>query len=62
MYYTEQDPFTGEPLFVEKNLHRKAVQKDLVTRKQAVRPITVHSRSAASRSPQRKDDRRKSHG
>ncbi len=31
MYYTEQDPFTGEPLFVEKNLHRKALQKDLVT-------------------------------
>ena len=31
MYYTEQDPFTGEPIFVEKNLHRKALQKDLVT-------------------------------
>ena len=31
MYYTEMDPFTGEHLFVEKNLHRKALQKDLVT-------------------------------
>lgn len=62
MYYTEQDPFTGEPLFVEKNLHRKAVQKDLVTRKQAVKPVTAHSRIVASRSPQRKDGRRKSNG
>jgi len=26
MYYTERDPFTGKPLFVEKNLHKKALQ------------------------------------
>jgi uncharacterized radical SAM protein YgiQ len=30
MYYTETDPFTGAPLFVEKNLHRKAVQKEIL--------------------------------
>lgn len=33
MYYTEKDPFTGEPLFVEKNLHRKNLQKQLVSDK-----------------------------
>jgi len=31
MYYTERDPFSGEPLFVEKNLARKARQKKIVT-------------------------------
>lgn len=31
MYYTEQDPFTGQPIFVEKNLSQKQKQKDLVT-------------------------------
>jgi uncharacterized radical SAM protein YgiQ len=31
MYYTEMDPFTMEPLFVEKNLSRKTRQKELVT-------------------------------
>jgi uncharacterized radical SAM protein YgiQ len=33
MYYTEQDPFTGERLFVEKNLSRKSHQKQIVTNK-----------------------------
>ena len=33
MYYTETDPFTGNPLFVEKNLHRKALQKEIITTK-----------------------------
>jgi uncharacterized radical SAM protein YgiQ len=33
MYYTEVDPFTGEPLFVEKDLKRKLRQKEIVTRK-----------------------------
>jgi radical SAM superfamily enzyme YgiQ (UPF0313 family) len=32
MYYTEMNPFTGEPIFVEKDLKRKQAQKDLVTR------------------------------
>ena len=31
MYYTERDPFTGQPIFVEKDLRRKARQKDVVT-------------------------------
>lgn len=37
MYYTELDPFTGEPLFVEKNLHKKALQKEIVTNKPPAR-------------------------
>ncbi|MBN1303743.1 MAG: YgiQ family radical SAM protein [Anaerolineales bacterium] len=34
MYYTEMDPFTGEPLFVEKDPQRKQQQKDIATVKQ----------------------------
>jgi uncharacterized radical SAM protein YgiQ len=33
MYYTELDPFTGKPVFVEKNLKKKEFQKHIVTRK-----------------------------
>lgn len=33
MYYTESDPFTGKKLFVEKNLQKKAAQKETLTRK-----------------------------
>jgi uncharacterized radical SAM protein YgiQ len=33
MYYTEMDPFTGEPLFVEKDLMRKERQKSILVRK-----------------------------
>jgi uncharacterized radical SAM protein YgiQ len=33
MYYTEMDPFTREPLFVEKDPRRKEQQKDIVTHK-----------------------------
>jgi uncharacterized radical SAM protein YgiQ len=33
MYYTEMDPFSGKPIFVEKNLQRKTKQKELVTAK-----------------------------
>ncbi len=33
MYYTEMDPFTGKPIFVEKNTKRKAAQKDIITGK-----------------------------
>jgi uncharacterized radical SAM protein YgiQ len=35
MYYTELDPFTLEPLFVEKDPRRKEQQKNIVTRKGA---------------------------
>jgi uncharacterized radical SAM protein YgiQ len=40
MYYTEKDPFTGQKIFVEKNLYRKTRQKDLVTgeHNQGLRP------------------------
>jgi hypothetical protein len=31
MYYTEKDPFTGEPLFVEKSLTGKMKQKAAIT-------------------------------
>jgi hypothetical protein len=31
MYHTELDPFTGEPLYVEKNLRGKARQKRILT-------------------------------
>ncbi|HRT91491.1 MAG TPA: YgiQ family radical SAM protein [Anaerolineaceae bacterium] len=31
MYFTEKDPFSGKKLFVEKNLHRKALQKQIIT-------------------------------
>jgi len=33
MYYTELDPFTRTPVFVEKDLRRKARQKDILTNK-----------------------------
>ncbi len=33
MYYTEMDPFTGEALFVEKDLPRKKRQKDILVEK-----------------------------
>ena len=33
MYYTELDPFTRQPIFVEKDPVRKERQKDIVTQK-----------------------------
>ena len=33
MYYTERDPFTLEPLFVEKDPNKKRKQKDIITQK-----------------------------
>jgi uncharacterized radical SAM protein YgiQ len=33
MYHTEKDPFTGEPLFVEKNVAAKQRQKEVITGK-----------------------------
>ena len=35
MYYTEMDPFTGKPIFVEKDARRKERQKEIVTNKAA---------------------------
>ena len=36
MYYTEMDPWTREPVFVEKDPQRKQKQKDVVTQKESV--------------------------
>jgi hypothetical protein len=33
MYYTELDPFTRKPIFVEKDMRRKQRQKEIVTHK-----------------------------
>lgn len=35
MYYTEMNPFTGKPIFVEKNMHRKEQQKEIITGRSA---------------------------
>jgi uncharacterized radical SAM protein YgiQ len=61
MYYTEQDPFTGEPLFVEKNLHRKSVQKELVTRKQSNKSTAAEFQKLTPHHAQRKNLKAKSH-
>ncbi|MBN1664139.1 MAG: YgiQ family radical SAM protein [Deltaproteobacteria bacterium] len=37
MYYAEKDPFTGEKLFVEKNIARKKRQKEIVVRQKPPR-------------------------
>jgi radical SAM superfamily enzyme YgiQ (UPF0313 family) len=36
MYYTEMDPFTRQPIFVEKELRRKERQKEIVVKKSSV--------------------------
>lgn len=36
MYYTEMDPWTREPVFVEKDPQRKQKQKDVVTQKEHI--------------------------
>ena len=33
MYYTEINPFTREPIFVEKNIKRKTQQKEILVKK-----------------------------
>jgi uncharacterized radical SAM protein YgiQ len=37
MYYTEMDPWTREPVFVEKDPQRKQRQKDVVTQKEPIK-------------------------
>ncbi|PKN99932.1 MAG: YgiQ family radical SAM protein [Chloroflexi bacterium HGW-Chloroflexi-4] len=32
MYYTEKDPFTGETIFVEKNITQKVAQKEMIAK------------------------------
>lgn len=47
MYYTETDPFTGEPVFVEKDPGKKEFQKRIVTRKRtgALKPASKRKRA-----------------
>lgn len=44
MYYTGKDPFTGSPIFVEKNLARKERQKEIITGNRASTPHSIPSR------------------
>jgi uncharacterized radical SAM protein YgiQ len=49
MYYTEMDPWTRQPVFVEKDPQRKQKQKDIVTQKGA------YHKGGKQQSVQRKD-------
>ncbi|MDP2719977.1 MAG: YgiQ family radical SAM protein [Dehalococcoidia bacterium] len=40
MYYTEVDPFTGKPIFVEKDPQNKDRQKSIVVRKRLIPPFS----------------------
>ncbi|MBN1936663.1 MAG: YgiQ family radical SAM protein, partial [Anaerolineae bacterium] len=55
MYYTEIDPFSGESLFVEKDLGRKQRQKDILT---TARPLTTDHRRQTNNRRRRTNDRR----
>lgn len=56
MYYTEMDPFTGTPLFVEKNLHRKALQKEILHASKPVHnsPLIQNRNRPGKDTPRRK--------
>jgi radical SAM superfamily enzyme YgiQ (UPF0313 family) len=54
MYYTEKDPFTGEPIFVEKNIQKKTRQKEIVTDK----PVSILHTTARIQVDSRKTKRR----
>ncbi len=51
MYYTEKDPFTGEKLFVEKDLHKKNRQKELVTKPYQPARYTAYDRTSKPSKP-----------
>ena len=40
MYYTETDPFTGKPIFVEKDPQNKDRQKSIVVKKRVIAPFS----------------------
>lgn len=44
MYYTEKDPFSGKPIFVEKDLKRKVIQKEIVVPPDRSSPGTSNDR------------------
>lgn len=52
MYYTEKDPFTGEPLFVEKNPAAKQRQKEVITGYS--KPPAKHQRKVKTNLPARR--------
>jgi uncharacterized radical SAM protein YgiQ len=55
MYYTEMDPFTREPIFVEKNIRRKEKQKEILTApRRTSRPKTGPPRPHSNRRPRKK--------
>ncbi len=60
MYYTEMDPFTRQPIFVEKDSQRKERQKEIVTDKTPVsdsRPNSKRTGGAAYRPSNRRGGR-----
>ncbi len=57
MYYTEIDPFTGEKIFVEKDIKKKEIQKEILVVKRDNRKMTGHSKNSSN--PHRKRKRTK---
>ena len=57
MYYTEMDPFTREPIFVEKNIRRKEKQKAILTSKENRKAAKI-SRTGSHPGRRRKPGRR----
>ncbi len=51
MYYTGLDPFTLEPLFVERDPVRKEKQKFMITEPEPTRPTKPPARSGTQRKP-----------
>lgn len=62
MYYTEHDPFTGKALFVEKNLHKKALQKEIVTGRQVNRTVPGKYNKAIGNPKNQKIHKRSANG
>jgi uncharacterized radical SAM protein YgiQ len=51
MYYTELDPFTGKPIFVEKDARRKERQKAIITDKAVGKKLYPKGRNGTHRNP-----------
>lgn len=51
MYYTEMDPFTRQPLYVEKDVRRKELQKEIVTQKTPLPASRSGAYSSITRRP-----------
>lgn len=66
MYYTEMDPFSGEKIFVEKDLYRKTRQKQLVVAEERQMQGMISHREAKHSKPAGKinpiPERKKYHG